>query len=310
LSDIIAVIYGGYSGEREVSLKTGKAIYSSLIRSGYKAILIDLDKPSDLKHWNFLKQLTDNQIKTAVIAIHGTPGEDGILQGFLELSGISYSGSSARAAMLSMDKSLTKLILQKEGIPTPEFMIIEKNCSVDFSCWRHYPAVIKPASEGSSIGVEFAYNEKELNRSIGKLLSLYEKIMVEEFIEGDELTVGFMGKRSLPIIKIVPKNGFYDYHNKYTKGATEYIIPAPIDKLSENSIIEVATRAIGSVGISGVSRVDIILKNSVPYVLEINSIPGMTETSLLPNAAKAAGVDFDNLCRWIVKDASKKQKNK
>jgi len=310
LSDIIGVLYGGYSNEREVSLKTGIAIHNSLLRSGYKSVLIDLHKPDKLANWNFLKLLAENEIKTVVIAIHGTPGEDGILQGFLELSGINYSGSSARAAMLSMDKTLTKLIFRNEKIPTPEFMTIQRKQPVDFSCWRHYPAVIKPANEGSSIGVEFAYNEKELNRSIGKLLSLYEKIMVEEFIEGDELTVGFMGKRSLPIIKIVPKNGFYDYHNKYTKGATEYIIPAPLDKLSAKRIIEVATRAVGSVGISGVSRVDIILKNSIPYVLEINSIPGMTETSLLPNAAKAAGVDFDSLCRWIVKDASKKQKNK
>ena len=306
MSEIIGVIYGGYSNEREVSLKSGEAIFNSLIKSGYKAVLIDLKRPDDLGNWSFLKQLIDNRVESVIIAIHGTPGEDGILQGFLELSGIRYSGSSLIAAALSMDKSLAKLIFQKRGIPTPEFVTVERGYVSDSFYWKRYPAVIKPACEGSSVGVIFVDDSKKLEQAVDEMLLIYDKIIIEEMIAGDEITVGFMNDRPLPIIKIVPKSGFYDYKNKYTKDATEYIVPAPLEKSVAENVSKEAARAVKAMGVSGISRVDIILRHNKPYILEVNSIPGMTETSLLPKAADSAGYDFDSLCRWIAEDASKK----
>ncbi len=306
MSDKIAVIYGGYSCERLVSLKSGKAIYDALKTVGIEAILIDLNKPDLLSDRSFLNKLIKNSIKTAVIAIHGTPGEDGILQGFLQLSGIKYSGSSVISSALSMDKQLSKLIFSSRGILTPRFMTIKSDEAFSLSNWEIYPAVVKPAAEGSSIGVATVNNFKELDSRVKELINKYTKLIIEEKIDGDELTVGFMGKTPLPIIKIVPKIGFYDYKNKYTKGNTEYIVPAPIDDNTTEAVIKTALNAITAIGASGASRVDIILKDSKPYVLEVNTIPGMTETSLLPQAAKEAGYDFKALCKWIVLDAKKR----
>lgn len=306
MSDTIGVIYGGYSDERAVSIKSGEAIYNALKTVGLETVLIDLNKPDSLYNWSFLNKLIKYGIRTTVIAIHGTPGEDGILQGFLELAGIKYSGSSVAASALSMDKELAKIIFSAKGIPTPEFMTIRRGENINLSSWKLYPAVIKPATGGSSIGVMSADSVEELDSCVGKLMNRYDKLLVEEKINGNELTVGFMGKTPLPIIKIVPKVGFYDYTNKYTKGNTEYIVPAPIDDKITKIVIRAAANAITSTGASGTSRVDIMLKDDKPYVLEVNTIPGMTETSLLPKAAQAAGYNFGALCKWIVFDAEKR----
>lgn len=306
MSDAIGVIYGGYSDERTVSIRSGKAIYNALKTVGLETVLIDLNKPDFLYNWSFLDKLIKYDIRTAVIAIHGTPGEDGILQGFLQLAGIKYSGSSVAACALSMDKQLAKILFNAKGILTPKFMTVRRGKSTNLSKWKLYPAVIKPAAGGSSIGVMSANNVEELDSCVGKLVNRYDKLLIEEKIDGNELTVGFMGKTPLPIIKIVPKIGFYNYTNKYTKGSTEYIVPAPIDDRIAKIVTRTAINAITSIGVNGVSRVDIMLKDDKPYVLEVNTIPGMTETSLLPKAAQAAGYNFEALCKWIVSDAEKR----
>ncbi len=306
MSDAIGVIYGGYSDERAVSVRSGKAIYNALQAAGIEAVLIDLNKPDLLYNWSFLNKLIKYDIRTAVIAIHGTPGEDGILQGFLQLAGIKYSGSSVAACALSMDKQMAKVLFNARGIPTPKFMTVRRGKNIDLSKWKLYPAVIKPVAGGSSIGVMFANSPEEFDSCVGKLINRYDKLLIEEKINGNELTVGFMGKTPLPIIQIVPKVGFYDYTNKYTKGNTEYIVPAPIDDKIAKIVTRTAVNAITSTGTSGTSRVDIILKDDKPYILEVNTIPGMTETSLLPKAAQAAGYNFGALCKWIVSDAEKR----
>ncbi len=306
MSDAIGVIYGGYSDERTVSIRSGKAIYNALKIAGLETVLIDLNKPDFLYNWSFLNKLIKYDIRTAVIAIHGTPGEDGILQGFLQLAGIKYSGSSVAACALSMDKQLAKILFNAKGILTPKFMTVRRGKNINLSKWKLYPAVIKPAAGGSSIGVMPASNAEELDDCVRKLMNRYDKLLIEEKISGNELTVGFMGKTPLPIIKIVPKVGFYNYANKYTKGNTEYIVPAPIDDKIAKIVTRTAVSAITSIGASGTSRVDIILKDDKPYVLEVNTIPGMTETSLLPKAAQAAGYNFGALCKWIVSDAEKR----
>lgn len=300
---VIGVVMGGPSTERAVSLRTGVAIVVALKSLGYQVEGIDLDPV------NFLAQLKDKKIDIVFNAIHGLYGEDGKMQGFLDMVGIPYTGSGVVASAIAMDKVASKRIFVTENIPTPDFLIINKRniaqaeelITEKFSL----PVVIKPKDQGSSFGVAVINKMDELKTALADTLNYSNEILVERFIAGRELTIATLcedGKiTSLPIIEIAPKSGKYDYQSKYTVGATEYIVPAQIGCELTKKIQAVANKVFEVIGCRGVARTDIILdKDNNFWVLEINTVPGMTETSLVPKAAKSVGISFEQLCEKIL----------
>ena len=299
LSKKVGVLMGGTSSEREVSLKSGAAVSAALKRKGFN--VIDIDVGSDL-----LERLEG--IDVAFVILHGKPGEDGVVQGVLDFAGIPYTGPKVLGAALGMNKLITKKVLSFHGIRVPKFKVFRKNGHLlpgeDQLEGLKFPVVIKPVDEGSTIGVSVAKDEAEFEKGLEQAFSYSDEVLVEEFIEGRELTVGVVGDRALPVIEIKPKKGFYDYESKYTKGMTEYLVPAPIDEGIARQAQEWALIAHRALYQRGVSRTDFRLDNEGNlYVLEINSIPGMTETSLLPKAAAAMGISFEELVVEILKSA-------
>lgn len=300
----IGVLMGGPSAEREVSLNTGKAILAALLEKGYAAVGIDLDPA------HFVEQLRGNGIEVVFNAIHGLYGEDGRLQGALELLGIPYTGSGVLASAVAMDKGISKRLFVSAGIPTPRYQLLKRGQGTGREMQRKIldefetPLVVKPSTQGSTIGLTIVQEETELGAALEKAFSYDTEVLVEEFIDGSELTVAILGGKkpeALPVIEIVPYSGVYDYHAKYTKGATEYFVPARIDAETARLTKEVALKAFALLGCSGVARVDVRLDPSNhPFVLEVNTIPGMTETSLVPKAAAATGMSFPDLCERIL----------
>jgi D-alanine-D-alanine ligase len=300
----IAVVMGGPSAEREVSLNTGKAILAALHEAGYlSAVGIDLEPT------RFVEQLTEEKIEVVFNAVHGQYGEDGVLQGALELLGIPYTGSGVLSSAMAMDKGISKRMFLSASIPTPRSLLFTKadlnrdlviEIIADFSM----PVVVKSASQGSSIGVVIVEKSEDLSQAIKQAFQYSNSILVEEFIEGRELTVAIWGNEApaaLPVIEIVPFSGRYDYHSKYTKGATEYIVPAALSDDTTLLVQTVALKAFNVLGCCGIARVDVMLdSNNNPYVLEVNTIPGMTATSLVPKAAAAAGIAFPALCEKLL----------
>ncbi len=289
----VAVVCGGDSSEREVSLETGKAVYNALLKSFSTVNCLICEDIEDCVE-KILKAKPD----IVFIALHGGFGENGQLQAVLESMGVKFTGCGFRESVIAMDKFLTKSILRSSGIPTSEFTLI-KNVN-DLNTVDFYPVCIKPQSEGSSVDVQFANNKKESYPIVKKLLEKYGTVLIERKLNGKELTVGIVHDIVLPVIHIKPKGAFYDYKHKYTKGATEYIVPAPLNRRVEELVKNVAFKAFKAIGCSSYGRVDIILDGNVPYVLEINTIPGMTATSLLPKAALAYGMSFEELVKIIV----------
>lgn len=303
----IGVIAGGISSEREVSLKTGQEIYKSLLRSGYRAFFIDLkdDICSKLK-----------SIDVAFLALHGRYGEDGTVQGLLEILKIPYTGSGVLSSAMAIDKIISKKIFEYECIPTPDYITINADDEINLSEIRSkirrellYPVVIKPSREGSTIGISIVNNDSELSDALKAAFSYDSKVLIEKFISGRLLTVSIIGEKpvALPIIEIKPKSGFYDYKSKYTEGLTEYIVPALLEEKLCKYITGIAIRSHSSLNCWGISRVDLILgSDNNAYVLEVNTMPGMTPISLVPKAAKAAGIDFDLLVEIILNLANLK----
>lgn len=302
----IGVLMGGRSGEREVSLRSGKGVLESLRRQGYDAVGIDVDENVDVR-------LRENRVEIAFIALHGKGGEDGAVQGLLETLRIPYTGSGVAASALSMNKYLTKLVLEQNGIPFPTTIYLEP--PMTFEAVREkilsrmeLPVILKPLAEGSSIGIAVAHDETELRDLTGKLLADYPRIIAEPFISGREITVGVIGAgdspRALPILELVPKNEFYDYQAKYTKGMTELICPARLDEKTTREAQKIAVKTHLALGCNGVSRVDFIVdRRNNPYVLELNTIPGMTEISDLPEEIRAEGGSYDSLALEILASA-------
>jgi D-alanine-D-alanine ligase len=294
----IGVLLGGLSAEREISLRTGTAALQALRQLGYRAQAIDVgtDLPS---------QLREAGVEVAFIALHGRFGEDGRVQGLLEMLQIPYTGSGVLASSVAIDKVVTKQLLRYHRLPTPEFDFIRPGDSNEdlFSRCRELPLVVKPSREGSTIGISIARSRDELRQGIDAAADLDGSVLVEEFIAGAELTVAVLNGTALPIIQIVPKGGFYDYQAKYTAGQTEYLLPAPIDPASTAQIQQAAASAYRALGCRGAARVDFMLRDAEFYCLEVNTIPGMTETSLLPKAAAAAGIEFGQLVEQILFDA-------
>ncbi len=303
----IGVLMGGISGEREVSLRSGKGVLDSLLKQGYDAVGIDAVQDVDVK-------LRENSVEIAYIALHGRGGEDGMIQGLLETMRIPYTGSGITASALSMSKKLTKLVLAMQGLPTPKAVYPDaangaKACAEEILNKIGIPVIIKPECEGSSLGCVIAHNEKELFDELPGFLEKFGGGVAEAMIQGREITVGVIGPganvRALPILEMVPKNEFYDYEAKYTKGMTDLICPARLDEKTTKLAQAIAVKTHLALGCDGVSRVDFMVDGAGnPFVLELNSIPGMTVTSDLPEEIKAEGGSYDSLVLEILASAA------
>jgi len=299
----IGVMMGGRSREREISLKTGKAILKALTEKGYAATAIDVGD-------DIAEKLVKEKIECAFLALHGRFGEDGTVQGMLELMRIPYTGSGVLASALAMHKVMSKKFFLFEKIPTPRYEVFQREKikrGLPERASLPLPVVVKPAREGSTIGVSIVRKGEELGPALTKAAEYDEEILVEEFMKGKLITVGILENIPLPVIEIAPKSGFYDYHSKYTKGETQYILPARIPREKYLYAQEISLRAFQELDCSGVARVDLMTdENENPFVIEINTMPGMTETSLLPMAANYAGIPFEDLVERILLGASLK----
>ena len=295
----IGVVMGGISREREVSLKTGSAMLKALQEGGYQAVGIEVSA-------DIVQRLLEERIDVAVIALHGRWGEDGTVQGLLELLRIPYTGSGVLASALAMNKIKAKEIFLYHGLPTPEFICPPEGKEVEEPSFPP-PWVIKPASEGSTIGIDIVMDRKGLQQAVRSARGYDHEVLVERFIKGKELTVGILKKEPLPIVEIVPLGGFYDYQAKYTPGQTEYICPARISDRQQEEVKGLGLRAYHALGCSGCARVDLLLsEEGEAFITEVNTLPGMTETSLVPKAAAQVGISFLKLVEIIVEEASMK----
>ncbi len=293
----IAVLMGGISSEREISLRSGTAIAAALRSRGHAVVPIDVTSAELGNH------LDPSSVDVAFIALHGRFGEDGQVQQQCEALGLPYTGCGPKASALALDKICSKERFVSRGVSTPPFEVLEKwDESTPSTLVRlGLPVVVKPALEGSSIGLTIVREKNDLAGAVAVALEYGTRVLVETFVEGKELTVGILGDTLLPVIQIVPKSGVYDYHSKYTPGETSYLVPAPLDAGTADKVQAAAWQAFLSAGCEDLGRVDVILDRcGKVFVLEINTIPGFTETSLLPKAAKAAGIGFDVLCEKIM----------
>ena len=297
------MLMGGVSAEREISLRTGEAITKALRDRGYDVC------PIDVGH-DIVKRLISEQMRVAFIALHGRFGEDGTIQGMLEIMRIPYTGSGVLASALSMDKIMSKRIFAAHAIPTPASHILQEAEGVKEALEKlnfPFPIVVKPASEGSTIGVTIVHDKEGLAQAIEQARRYDHRLLLEDYIKGKEITLGVLNGRPLPIIEIAPKGGFYDYRAKYTKGETEYILPPRIPPKAHEEAERIGLEAYKALGCEGCARVDMMADGKADiFVLEVNSMPGMTETSLVPKAARFAGIDFPELVERILRGASLK----
>ena len=308
----IGVLMGGPSTEREISLESGKAVYESLNQAGLNVAAIDIK--TDGKEEN-IRLIKFQKIDLAFIALHGRFGEDGQIQEILNTLKIPYTGSGALASRLAMDKIASRKIFEASGLHVPRYKTEDRLSYNANWITRHndftLPLVVKPATHGSSIGLSVVDREGYLDKSVDLAFSFDERIIIEEYIRGREVTVGILDELVLPVIEIIPKKRFFDYEAKYQAGMADYVVPAALeDKIAQN-IQEAALSAHKLLGCYGCSRVDMILSSdNIPFVLEVNTIPGLTLTSLLPKAAKVAGIDFSQLCIKLIWLAYEKTQNK
>ncbi len=300
----IAVLMGGLSAEREVSLKSGAAIVASLKKQGLTVFPIDVDL-------NVALALRSEKIDICFIALHGRYGEDGALQGLLEMLKIPYTGSGVLASALGMNKALSRQIFISHGIPTPPYLLVTEKETLFFLKetlpypLSGYPIVVKPISEGSSVGVTIVKGPSEIEAALREAFRFGPKVLVEQYIAGKEVHIGILNQEALGAIEIRSKTTFYDYTAKYVKGMSEHIFPAPLPPAVYGEALAMGMKAHLALGCSGYSRVDLILDHDFkPYVLEVNTLPGMTETSLLPDMARGVGISFDELVAKILETAS------
>lgn len=323
----VALLLGGISPEKEVSKSTGKSILKSLYDLGYKVKVINpsygLNQPKEESKFFEEKEFTETSIRNyievinstlfddvdiAFLALHGKWGEDGTVQSLLEMRGTKYTGSGILASALAMNKYMTKIMFQHFDVTTPKWFIVRKDEN-DFKLIREkikkffgYPCVIKPNDQGSTIGLTVCRGDIEVEKAIKAALQFSDITLVEEFISGREMTVGIIGQQVLPVLEIKPKSGLYDYTSKYTSGMSEYEVPAVIPPNTSEHLQQQALLAYNSVGCESYARVDFKLtKNYKTYCLEVNTLPGMTNLSLVPKMAKAAGITFEELIDRIIK---------
>ena len=295
----IGVLMGGISAEREVSLKSGSAVFNAFKKRNYDVAAIDAGN-------DICEAIKREGIEVAFQTLHGGYGEDGSLQGLLDVLGIPYTGSGVLASALAMDKESSKKIFLYHGIPVPPFVVVrEKAVSQQLSAISfELPLVIKPAAEGSSIGVSIVKEHSSLRAAMERAAGFGTRIIVEKYILGKEIQVGILNDRILGAVEVRPTLEFYSYEAKYTAGLTEYILPPEVDPETLRNAEKAALSAHTALGCGGATRVDLIVdQKGDPYVLEVNTIPGMTETSLLPKIAARAGLDFPSLIEEILKGA-------
>lgn len=294
----IGVLMGGLSAEREVSLASGAAVHQALCNRGYHAVPIDVGR-------DVAQVLVREKVEVAFICLHGRYGEDGTVQGLLELLGIPYTGSGHLASALAMNKIFAKKIFQSAGLTVAPYRVLRRGDAypVDFNC----PVVVKPSQEGSSVGVSIVKEAAAIEAALECAFRYDEEILVEQFIKGREIQVGILDERALGAIEIVPKNEFYDFEAKYTAGMAEHILPAPLPADLYAKVLSQGEEAHRALGCSGYSRVDFLVTGSGEcYLLEVNTLPGMTALSLLPEIAQGAGIGFEDLVERIVSSASLK----
>jgi D-alanine-D-alanine ligase len=290
----VAVLMGGPGSERDVSLATGRGVSKALRSRGIDVVDVDV------RDENFP---LPSDVELAFNCIHGTFGEDGQLQTILETRGISYTGDGVEASRIAFDKILSKEKFLERGVVTPESEMIDAGQRPKMLV----PLVVKPARQGSTVGIVIVKNKNELEAALNEAAKFDRKLLVEKFVSGRELTIGILGDQALPIIEIIPKGGFYDFNTKYpflnpqAGASAEHVCPAKIDKTLTKKIQELALAAFRALSLVVYGRVDVILSdNGEPFVLEVNTIPGMTETSLLPEAAGLAGISYVDLCLRII----------
>ena len=297
----VAVLAGGFSSEREVSLNSGNAVCEALKSKGIDAHLFDPhDKP--------IYHLVEEKFQAAFNVLHGTYGEDGVVQGALEALGISYTGSGVMASAISMDKFHTRLVWQSAGLPNVPYVVLNDNS--DFAAIEQqfgFPLFVKPAAEGSSVGVQMIENQGELAKAYPQLKQYHGVVLAEKASMGGEYACSIVGNRALPTIRIIPKGKWYDYEAKYYRDDTVYQCPSDLSQEKESEMQEIALKAFQILGCTGWGRVDFLKdENDKLYLLEVNTVPGMTSHSLVPKAAKQVGLDFPDLCVEILRYAAER----
>lgn len=308
----VGVLMGGYSSEREISLKSGKAILAALKEEGLHCLAVDIRDEDEVK---IAEQIRLSGIDLAFIALHGKLGEDGKIQAILEKLDIPYSGSGVKASQIALNKVLTQKLLKENGINVAPHLAVKKKHAdqvrelilKNFS----FPIVVKPSCEGSSIGVSLVKDDSGLVKALESAWQFGHEILIEKFIKGRELTVGILGEEALPIVEIVHQGGFFDFQAKYQSQSTNYVVPAPLPVCLSQEIRAAGLKVHQLLGCADLSRIDFILgEDERYYVLEVNTIPGFTSSSLLPKAAREAGINFNQLCLKLILSAYGKKKNK
>ncbi len=306
----IGVLMGGRSSERDVSLRTGQAVYQALLRRGYQVVALDAQDPVP-------ELLRTNKVEMVFVALHGPGGEDGSIQGVMEVMGLPYTGSGVRASAVAMHKPTAKTLMSCHGIPVPPGTVIRPE-SPEVRLRRRppaelsWPVVVKPAAEGSTIGVTIVRKPSDWIEALRTAHACDSEAVVEAYIPGREVTVSVLeepeGPKALPAIEIMVAGGFYDYSAKYEKGRTQYLCPAPLGPALTRRVRDLALLTYQVIGCGGAARVDFrVTPRGRPYVLEINTVPGMTETSLLPMAAAQAGLSYDDLAERILQSALRRR---
>lgn len=297
----VALLSGGLSGEREISIASGKGAHTALVEAGYEVTCLDPSRPEDLK------ALIDGNFDVVFLCLHGRYGEDGVIQGFLELLDIPYTGSGVWSSATAMNKSKAKQAYEAASLPTPPSITLHRGDVIDVAAiiaavGEH--SVVKAASEGSTLGIYLIDEAAALEPAILQAMHLDNDVVVEKYISGREFTVVVLGNEdaeALPIIEIIPAHGFYDFEAKYAPGGSEHICPAKISEELAKTMQRLAVKAHKALECAGVSRTDFIVDDSqICWILETNTIPGMTETSLLPDAARAAGMTFPEVCEKLI----------
>ncbi|MFC1620787.1 D-alanine--D-alanine ligase [Candidatus Omnitrophota bacterium] len=312
----VGVLMGGPSSEHDISIKSGKAVCKALLNENIDVVPIELAKLAQTKTMDSYKEdvkrlIQSSNIEIAFIALHGGFGEDGAIQELLEEIRMPYTGSNVSASKLGIDKIGSRNIFKRYNIPMPRYVTINKDSLDKIQGSKVYfkelgkPLVIKPSREGSSIGLTIVDSEKDFHKALDDAFIYSQDILIEEYVRGREITVGIFDDKPLPVVEIVPKNRFFDFEAKYKKDLTEYRVPAEIEKGKYVESQKIALMAHKALSARFFSRVDMILsEKGVPIVLELNTIPGLTEMSLLPKAARSSGIDFQKLVLKIMESAS------
>ena len=297
----IGVLLGGLSAEREVSLKSGAAVHKALLARGYNAVAIDVGR-------GLAARLAEEKIEVAFVCLHGRYGEDGAVQGLLELAGIPYTGSGVLASALAMDKVFAKKIFAASGLTITPYVVCIKGDVPDAATLPFaLPVVVKPSREGSSVGVSIVKTGQDLPQALENAFRYDHEVLVEKYVKGREIQVGILDEKGIGAIEIVPKNEFYDFEAKYTDGMATHIMPAPLPEDQYADLLKLGERAHSALGCSGYSRVDFIVTEAKEaFLLEVNTLPGMTALSLLPEIAQHAGVGFEELVERILNSAALK----